>query len=103
MKNGFLKTEMTRSVARISHEILAYLIENPNAQDTPEGIAQWWLLQQDINRSTALIREALAVLVNQGLLIQHQCKDMKTHYGINREKYEEIVALLENTDGSDND
>jgi len=32
----------------ISLKILAYLLNNPNAQDTLEGISEWWLLDQDI-------------------------------------------------------
>jgi hypothetical protein len=28
--------------AQISNEILAYLVEYPQAQDTLEGIVEWW-------------------------------------------------------------
>jgi hypothetical protein len=30
----------------VSQRILAYLMDNPDAQHTLKGIADWWLLQQ---------------------------------------------------------
>lgn len=56
--------------SRISQEILAYLSEHPDAEDTVDGIVQWWLLERKIKNQTVQVREVLAELVRQGLLIE---------------------------------
>ena len=78
----------------ICYNILEYLNENPQAQDTLEGIAQWWLLQQQIKRSTSLIQNLLNELVEEGFLIFRQGMDHQIHYRINREKEKEILELM---------
>jgi Fe2+ or Zn2+ uptake regulation protein len=95
----YFDTQESNIAIKISREILEYLLENPNAQDTQEGIVEWWLLQQEITRSTGLVRGALNILVNQGFLLQHRASDMKTYYRVNREKHEEIALLLEKNRG----
>jgi len=79
---------------RVAHEILAYLVEHPDAQDTLEGIVQWWLLEQRIKRQTAKVKEALAELVAKGLVLERKGKNARIYYRINRRKYGEIRALL---------
>jgi hypothetical protein len=81
--------------ARISHEILEYLLQNPAAQDTMDGILQWWLLEQRIRNNAALIREALAILVSKDLVLERQGTDMRTYFRINRSKSHEISVFLE--------
>jgi hypothetical protein len=78
----------------MAHEILGYLLENPNAQDSIEGIVEWWLLERSIRRGTAKVKEALAKLVAQGLVLEHRGRDSRTHYRINRRQRGEIRALL---------
>jgi hypothetical protein len=70
----------------ISREILAYLEEHPLAQDTLEGIVEWWLLQQNIQRSTRKVEAALADLVKQGLLLEYEGQDQRRHYRLNPRK-----------------
>jgi len=78
-----------------SHKILAYLIDNPDAQDTFEGIVDWWLLQQDIKRNVALIRKTVDALIHRGFLLERQGNDRTKHYQVNRERLPEISALIE--------
>ncbi len=52
----------------ICAEVMAYLSVHPDAQDTIEGIVQWWLLEQTIEHQTAVVREAIDHLVEKGLV-----------------------------------
>ena len=48
--------------------ILGYLRQNPEAGDTLEGIARWWLGQARIDISMKQVEEALEELVHQGVV-----------------------------------
>ena len=91
MKQGlFINDE-----SKIGNEILAYLIENPMAQDTLEGIVEWWLLEREIKFETARVKEALSDLVARGLVIEHKGMDLQINYRINQKKYEGIKKLVQ--------
>jgi hypothetical protein len=49
-------------------EVLAYLVEHPQAQDTIEGIVRWWLSEQTIRYGVADVEVALSGLVGHDLL-----------------------------------
>jgi hypothetical protein len=78
----------------IMRDILAYLVDHPEAQDTLEGITEWWLLEQKIKYQTKIVQEALEELVKSGLILTHKSWNSRTHYHINQRKYEEIQELL---------
>jgi hypothetical protein len=78
----------------IAYEILSYLLENPDAQDTLEGIVQWWLLERKIKRQTTEVKEALVNLVINGFVIEHRTSDSRTHYRINPEKKADLSVVL---------
>ena len=78
----------------IANEILAYLVKHPEAQDTLEGITEWWLLEQRIQYAVAEVDGALNNLVADGLLVTRQCADGRTYYGLNRAKEREIRRHL---------
>jgi hypothetical protein len=80
--------------SQIAEDILRYLTKHPRAQDTIEGISEWWLLEQDIGRRTAEVREAVAVLVSDGLIIESRNNDARPLYRINRRRYRQIQARL---------
>jgi len=54
------------NVKSIAKEIKVYYRENPNAGDTVEGIASWWIASQRLKSSKILVQNALEYLVNQG-------------------------------------
>lgn len=83
-----------QSKPEIARDILAYLIRNPEAQDTFAGIVEWWLLEEQIKRRSESIKEALAELVANGLIVEIVGKDSQTHYRINGERAQEIMGLL---------
>ena len=85
---------MTVEEQEIAHEILAYLVEHPDAQDTLEGIAEWWLWERAIKQQTPRVKKALTSLVEQNLIIQDDRKGTPTLYQINHDKHQEILELL---------
>lgn len=85
---------------QISHEILAYLAEHPDARDTLEGVVQWWLLDRKIRYQTGLVREALTELVDKGLILENTDRDSRAHYRINRDRLNEILAFLGQSKGA---
>ena len=78
-----------------SHRILAYLMDNPNAQDTLQGIVDWWMLQQDIKRNITLIRKVIGRLIRKGFLLERLGIDNRKYYQVNREKLPEISVLIQ--------
>ena len=62
----------------IASEILSYLIDHPDAQDTKEGIVEWWLLHQRAES----VEDALSELVNKHFLEQFSGPDATVHYRI---------------------
>lgn len=78
-----------------AHEILQYLVDNPNAQDTLEGIVTWWLLVRTIKYQKALVKEALDMLVRDGLVIESRGSDSRIHYKINQRRRKRIISLLQ--------
>ena len=78
----------------IADEILGYLVKHPEAQDTLEGITEWWLLEQRIRSAVAEVDGVLHNLVADDLLVTRQCADGRTYYGLNRAKEREIRRHL---------
>ena len=95
MKQGLI----IKDESRIGNEILAYLLEHPNARDTLEGIVDWWLLERQIKFQTARVKEALSDLVARGFILKKKGSNSQIHYRINQSKYEEIQELFKQKDG----
>ena len=87
--------ERKNETQETAHKILAYLMANPNAQDTLEGILDWWLLQQDFKRNIALVRKALDELIDKKFLLERKGTDRQKYYQVNHEKLNEIATLIE--------
>ena len=85
--------------SQIARQVLSYLYENVEAQDTFEGIVEWWLLEQRIKLRAAEVREALDELTAKKLLVVSAGRDSRTRYRINRRKAEAIRAMLEESKG----
>jgi len=80
--------------SKIRNIILAYLVEHPNAQDTLEGIVEWWLLERQIKFQTARVKEALSDLVDKELLLERKGANSHIHYQLNPIKYNEIQGFF---------
>ena len=85
--------------SQIGNEILAYMVDHPKAQDTLEGIVDWWLLERAIKFQEAQARKALAELVTKGLVIEQKGYDSKIHYRVNQSRFEEINKLVKMMSG----
>ncbi len=92
---------MTDETQPITYDILAYLSENPDAQDTLEGIAEWWLSEQTVKPSMTVVAEALTELVDRGLILARSGKESRTFYKVNRRRMKEISTLLAQFKNSD--
>ena len=90
MKEGLLINDEFK----IGNEILAYLIDHPNARDTLEGIVEWWLLEQQIKFQTARVKDALSDLVARGLILEKKGSNSQIHYRINQNMFKEIQELF---------
>jgi hypothetical protein len=80
--------------AEIQSGLLAYLVGNPRARDTLEGIVEWWLLEQKIKHNTAEVSDVLDDLVAKKLVLKYKSRDTRVRYGINPRKEKDIRALL---------
>jgi hypothetical protein len=78
----------------LGDEVLAYLVRHPHAQDTVEGIVEWWLLEQRIRSAVADVEAALRELVSQDFLVVRECGGGRMYYGLNRDKIREIQRHL---------
>ena len=48
--------------------ILQYLAEHPQAMDTLEGIAEWWIMRQQVRVEVDRLSKVLQQLTEAGLL-----------------------------------
>lgn len=55
--------------------ILAYLRRCPQAADTVEGIANWWIVQQRLNESVEEVQRSIEALKAQGLISERKGPD----------------------------
>ena len=53
---------------QVAAQILDYLKERPQAMDTLEGIAEWWLMRQRIRMDVAMLAHVLRRLTARGVL-----------------------------------
>ncbi len=95
-----MKTPMESCVrplvaSHLAHEILAYLAEHPLAQDTLEGILEWWLLDRQIVHQTSAVKSALEELVANGLVLETHANDSRAHYRVNPNKFGDLLQTLE--------
>jgi len=86
---------LPKNKSQIGYQILAYLVEYPKAQDTLEGIMEWWLLDRQIEFQTARVKKALFDLIAKEWIVELKGVDSRTYYRINQRKYEEIQQFFQ--------
>jgi len=85
--------------ARIARRVLEYLAERQDAQDTLEGIVEWWLVKQQIAEQTTTVRGVLDELVAEGLLVVRADSSTRTFYSLNRQRADDISTYLKTYPG----
>jgi hypothetical protein len=80
----------------IARQILEYIARHPAAQDTLEGILEWWLLEQQIRYQKDIIQLAVDDLVRSGLLVEQRIEnETAAYYYVNRDRRNEIFNELQ--------
>lgn len=75
-------------------QILSYLTRHPEAADTLEGIAEWWILRETIEHGVRETAAALDFLVSQNFVLQEWTAEDRPRYWLNRERLDEIRELM---------
>jgi hypothetical protein len=57
-----------RRAAQVARQVVRYLETHPDASDTIDGIARWWLARQRLDDAREIVRVALDLLVDRGVL-----------------------------------
>jgi hypothetical protein len=82
------------SIDELARDILSYLESHPDAQDTLDGIIDWWSQEPNIRNQTASVKDILNELCSRGLIVMGLGKDRRSYYQINRHKLKQISSCL---------
>jgi len=80
MENPADRLHPSDDVGRAVAEIMRYLDAHPHAADTVEGITRWWLDPALGALSIDVLEQALAVLVERGLVERNSLGDGRFVY-----------------------
>ncbi|MCG3158212.1 MAG: hypothetical protein DKINENOH_04853 [bacterium] len=72
----------------IAEAVLGYLSANPDASDTLEGIAEWWIMRQRLRVEVAQLARTLERLAGEGI-IERQGEPENPRYRLQRYNYDE--------------
>jgi Fe2+ or Zn2+ uptake regulation protein len=95
MPNG-KDSEGTTTVA---NAILAYLVAHPAAQDTSEGILQWWLLPGGVQCQLETVQRALEQLVAEKMVTATRASDQRVHYRLSVDPTQEARRRIRSEGG----
>jgi hypothetical protein len=84
------------ATSQLATDILSYLIEHPMAEDTVEGIVEWWILKQSIEQRVVTVKDALAQLVAGGFVLERKRIDGRIYYQLNQSSLEESKKIVSN-------
>lgn len=86
--------ERPRTETEITRAILHYLQVHPEAKDTLEGIAQWWLLKEWTERNFLEIEAAISDLVTRKIVVEQRRSGQPPYYWLDHNKRDEIIRIL---------
>ncbi len=76
-------------VRKLAAQIKRYIKNRPNAGDSLEGIATWWLRQQRTEDNLQLVEKAVTMLLTQGVIEKRTSPAGKGLYFVSAVKPEE--------------
>ncbi len=80
---------------QVIQRLLEYMIQNPEAKDTLEGIEQCWPLQPAAQPRPELVRRAMQTLVYLGWVIESRVTDRILVYSVSPSGLSDGAAYLE--------
>jgi len=86
-----LDTGKTWELARA---ILRYLERHPEAKDSLDGIARWWIQREWCERQLADVERALDVLLSGDLVLETRRPGIPPYYHLNPERRDAIARIL---------
>jgi hypothetical protein len=78
----------------IAREILRYLDYYPEAKDTLNGIAQWWLGREPSEQVLQDVERAVIWMLGQGFLLETCRPGVSPYYWLNPQRRETIAECL---------
>lgn len=66
----------------ISKKILDYLLKNPDAGDTLEGISRWWIQSEYIEQSVDEVASVIERLTKEGVVKKQEKKGVSPIYKV---------------------
>lgn len=76
-------SQLDTDIVQIAHEIMQYLQRHPNAADSLNGIAQWWLARQRYQNALDKVNLALDLLIKQNYIKRTDNRHGQTIYKFN--------------------
>ena len=86
-------------VSGVTLAILEHLAHHPDAKDTREGIATWWLQQRRIESTAEDVVRGLEYLLSRQFIVESHGAERRPYYSVNRNMLEEIRRLLGQAEG----
>jgi hypothetical protein len=83
----------TAEARDIAREILRYLEKYPEAKDTVDGIARWWLRREESERLRRDVERAVSLLLSQGLILETRRPGVPPYYQRNPQQREAIAKI----------
>ncbi len=69
----------TRGVENVARDLSRHFFNNPEAGDTLEGIADWWVARQRRSNALGIVRSALEHLVDEGKVSKRNYGDLELY------------------------
>ena len=82
------------SRSRVVGEILRYLMEHPDAKDTVDGIARWWIRPQGEGWQRHVVQDAIDELVARGFVVRRETTSSHVVYGLDKQHLETITHIV---------
>jgi len=86
--------ESDAEAVKTARAILRYLSRHPQAKDTLDGIATWWLLREWTERKAAEVKRAVSLLVEKKLVVELPVGGQSPCYKLNPENQTEVASFL---------